>query len=214
MMVTLWLAMGENKKATNWLAIQNIQWINQKDRINESDELFALAVAKVMIANEQAHAALEILERLEKAARQRSRLTTLIQILVLKACALSERTRAVSTLQEALGWGLVRGFRQIFIEHGEWLLPTLENCQEIRGVSDLLAVIYQRQSESHGETLLTRRELDILNWMATGLSNAGIGHKLYISTGTVKAHSASIYRKLDVANRTEAISKAKDLRLI
>jgi ATP/maltotriose-dependent transcriptional regulator MalT len=50
--------------------------------------------------------------------------------------------------------------------------------------------------------------------MATGLSNTEIGYKLFISAGTVKAHSASIYRKLDVANRTEAISKAKDLRLI
>lgn len=214
MMVTLWLAMGENKKATNWLAKQNIQWINQIDRINESDELIALAVAKVMIVNEQGHAALEILERLEKAARQRNRLTALIQTLILKACAFSERTRAVSTLQEALGLGLVRGFQQVFIEQGERLLPTLENCQEIRGVSDLLAVIYQRQAETYGETLLTRRELDILSWMATGLSNTEIGYKLFISAGTVKAHSASIYRKLDVANRTEAISKAKDLRLI
>ena len=167
-----------------------------------------------MIVNEQGHAALEILERLEKAARQRNRLTALIQTLILKACAFSERTRAVSTLQEALGLGLVRGFQQVFIEQGERLLPTLENCQEIRGVSDLLAVIYQRQAETYGETLLTRRELDILSWMATGLSNTEIGYKLFISAGTVKAHSASIYRKLDVANRTEAISKAKDLRLI
>jgi ATP/maltotriose-dependent transcriptional regulator MalT len=87
----------------------------------------------------------------------------------------------------------------------------LENCQEINGVSDLLAVMYLRQPQTQGELVLTRRELDILRWMSAGLSNAEIGNKLFISAGTVKAHSAAIYRKLDVANRAEAISKAKDL---
>jgi LuxR family maltose regulon positive regulatory protein len=61
---------------------------------------------------------------------------------------------------------------------------------------------------------LTARELDILRGMADGLSNKEIGQKLFISVGTVKAHSAAIYRKLDVANRTEAIARAKDLSLI
>ena len=65
-----------------------------------------------------------------------------------------------------------------------------------------------------GESPLTARELDILRAMADGLSNKQIGQKLFISAGTVKAHSASIYRKLDVANRTEAIARAKDLGLV
>ena len=56
--------------------------------------------------------------------------------------------------------------------------------------------------------------LEILQGMAEGLSNKEIGQRLYISAGTVKAHSAAIYRKLDVANRTEAIARAKDLNLL
>ncbi len=47
--------------------------------------------------------------------------------------------------------------------------------------------------------------------MASGLSNPQIGERLYISAGTVKAHSAAIYRKMNVANRAEAIARAKDL---
>jgi ATP/maltotriose-dependent transcriptional regulator MalT len=50
--------------------------------------------------------------------------------------------------------------------------------------------------------------------MAEGLSNKQIGQRLFISAGTVKAHSAAIYRKLDVANRTEAIARAKDTGLL
>jgi LuxR family maltose regulon positive regulatory protein len=62
--------------------------------------------------------------------------------------------------------------------------------------------------------ILTAREMDILRGMAEGLSNKEIGVRLYISAGTVKAHSASIYRKLETANRTESIAKAKDLGLL
>jgi ATP/maltotriose-dependent transcriptional regulator MalT len=60
---------------------------------------------------------------------------------------------------------------------------------------------------------LTRREIEILWLRADGLSNQEIGRQLYISTGTVKAHSAAIYRKLDTANRAEAIARARTLGL-
>jgi LuxR family maltose regulon positive regulatory protein len=214
MQVSLWLAKGEFLKAGDWLTSQDVRSILQRDSINESDELIAMAAAKVMIASDQAPTAYELMTHIEIAALQRNRVTTLIQALVLKTCSISENSQAVTTLKTALELGLPRGFKQGFIEHGLRLLPALESCQGISGVSDLLAVIYQRQAQTHGETLLTRRELDILRWMAAGLSNAEIGNKLFISAGTVKAHSAAIYRKLDVANRAEAISKAKDLGFI
>ena len=67
---------------------------------------------------------------------------------------------------------------------------------------------------SKPSSLLSDREIEILGCMAEGLTNPQIGKRLFISTGTVKAHSAAIYRKLDSANRSEAISRAKDLGLI
>jgi len=70
------------------------------------------------------------------------------------------------------------------------------------------------QLKNAAQTLLSERELEVLRAMAEGLSNQEISRRLFISTGTVKAHSSTIFRKLEVANRTEAIARAKDLSLI
>jgi len=51
---------------------------------------------------------------------------------------------------------------------------------------------------------LTRRELEILRLVAEGHSNAGLAKMLWVTEQTVKFHLSNIYRKLDVANRTEA----------
>ena len=51
---------------------------------------------------------------------------------------------------------------------------------------------------------LSKRELDVLEMAARGLTNRQIGVNLDVSVHAVKFHLASIYRKLNVANRTEA----------
>jgi DNA-binding CsgD family transcriptional regulator len=61
---------------------------------------------------------------------------------------------------------------------------------------------------------ISRRELDVLNLMATGLSNEEIAGKLFISLNTVKTHSSNIFLKLDVKRRTQAVEKAKRLNII
>lgn len=60
---------------------------------------------------------------------------------------------------------------------------------------------------------LTERELEVLRMIMDGYSNQEIGDKLFITLGTVKAHVSTIYRKLDVRSRTQAIIKAKQLQL-
>jgi ATP/maltotriose-dependent transcriptional regulator MalT len=50
--------------------------------------------------------------------------------------------------------------------------------------------------------------------MAAGLSNQEIADKLFVSLNTVKTHSSNLFVKLDVKRRTQAIRKAKALRLI
>jgi len=61
---------------------------------------------------------------------------------------------------------------------------------------------------------LSERELEVLHLVALGRTNKEIAQQLIVSPGTVKAHTASIYRKLDVANRTEAAARARDLGLL
>ena len=65
-----------------------------------------------------------------------------------------------------------------------------------------------------GGSVLTVRELDILKWIYLGKSNFEIGAILKISPLTVKNHVQKILRKLNVVNRTQAIGKALELRIL
>jgi two-component system NarL family response regulator len=64
-----------------------------------------------------------------------------------------------------------------------------------------------------GETL-SGREIDVLKLMALGRSNKEIGSALFISEGTVKSHVKSIFAKLNVISRTEAVANATRRGLI
>jgi transcriptional regulator EpsA len=68
--------------------------------------------------------------------------------------------------------------------------------------------------KSHGQSVLTVREMDILKWIYLGKSNFEIGAILKISPLTVKNHVQKILRKLNVVNRTQAIGKALELRIL
>jgi two-component system, NarL family, response regulator LiaR len=61
---------------------------------------------------------------------------------------------------------------------------------------------------------ITDREREVLQLAASGLTNRGIGLKLSISDRTVQGHLASVYAKLQVSSRTEAVTKALQLELI
>jgi DNA-binding CsgD family transcriptional regulator len=61
---------------------------------------------------------------------------------------------------------------------------------------------------------LTERELTMLERLAAGDANKEIARALDISPNTVKTHIANLYQKLEVQRRTQAIQKARELRLI
>jgi NarL family two-component system response regulator LiaR len=61
---------------------------------------------------------------------------------------------------------------------------------------------------------LSKRELEVLQLMAEGLSNHQIAERLFVSLNTIKTHSARIFEKLEVQRRTQAVDRAKKLRLI
>ena len=63
-------------------------------------------------------------------------------------------------------------------------------------------------------TGMSKRELEVLELMAEGLSNQEIAERLFVSLNTIKTHSSKIFEKLDVQRRTQAVEKAKRLNLI
>lgn len=83
-------------------------------------------------------------------------------------------------------------------------IPTLETITPTSVADDAL-----RQQLG-----ISAREMDVLQLMAAGHSNEEIAERLFISTNTVKTHSSSLYGKLDVKRRTQAVTKAKNLGLI
>ena len=61
---------------------------------------------------------------------------------------------------------------------------------------------------------LSARELEVLTLIAAGLSNQAIAARLFLALDTVKGHNRRIFEKLQVQRRTEAVAKARALRLL
>ncbi|MBL7864664.1 MAG: response regulator transcription factor, partial [Cyclobacteriaceae bacterium] len=61
---------------------------------------------------------------------------------------------------------------------------------------------------------ISKREHEVLELIARGHSNQEIADKLFVSVNTIKTHLSNLFLKLEVSRRTQAIQKAKDLRLI
>ena len=78
--------------------------------------------------------------------------------------------------------------------------------QEVAGV---LAERLMRPDEA-----LSAREIEILRALQTGASNRAIADRLFISQATVKTHLIHIYNKLGVDNRTAAVDRARERKII
>lgn len=61
---------------------------------------------------------------------------------------------------------------------------------------------------------ISGRELEVLELLAQGSSNKEIADRLCVSPHTVKTHLGHLYDKLDVARRTQAVQKARELRIL
>ncbi|MEL1243157.1 response regulator transcription factor [Flavobacterium sp. DGU11] len=70
-------------------------------------------------------------------------------------------------------------------------------------------------NESEAERLgLSKRELEVLQLLSEGLSNAEIAERLFVSLNTIKTHTSKIFEKLEVKRRTQAVEVGKRLGLI
>ena len=98
----------------------------------------------------------------------------------------------------------------LFTAVGIWLGSRLIASKKVVQVVAASAVDEQAIRTSG----LSARELEVLQLMAEGRSNQEIADRLFISLPTVKSHSSSLFVKLEVKRRTEAVHKAKSLRII
>ncbi len=188
-------------------------------------------LARLFLAQNKPGPALQLLGPLEEAAESMGGLRRLVHILVLKALALAQKKElhpALEALGQALALAEPEEYLQVFLEEGELMARLLYQAME-QGyspgyVKKVLAVFSQRgalpagpEKQPPAELLfepLSERERQVLELVAAGLSNREICSRLHISLSTVKGHTASIYGKLGVNSRTQAVSEATRLGLL
>ncbi|GHO71243.1 helix-turn-helix transcriptional regulator [Ktedonobacter sp. SOSP1-52] len=219
------LMQGNLTEAVRWAEASGLP---DSDDLRYSREQEYLTFARVRIAQGRLDPAgpflaeaLRLLERLRADAEAKARVGSLLQILVLQALALftrsAHKTQALAMLERALALVGQEGYIRLFVDEGELMVALLHQAY-VRGIAPgtvetiLLACGEQAQaSPSHTFQLvepLTERELTVFRLLVRGLSNAEIAQELIIAVGTVKRHINSIYGKLGVQSRTQAIAQA------
>ena len=73
---------------------------------------------------------------------------------------------------------------------------------------------FERDDAAVKKLGISKREFEVLELIAAGLSNQDIADRLFVSNSTVKTHVSNVLGKLDASRRTEAIAKAKEMRII
>jgi DNA-binding CsgD family transcriptional regulator len=105
----------------------------------------------------------------------------------------------------------------LFASVGIWLGLKLTRKKEVVIVKEVPVALAEPfvLNESRVRDLgITKRELEILELIAQGLSNREIAEKLFVSENTVKTHSSRLLDKLSAKRRTQAVQIAKELGLI
>jgi len=105
----------------------------------------------------------------------------------------------------------------LFAGVGIWLGLKLTRKKEVIIVKEVPVTLSEPflVNESRVRDLgITKRELEILELIAQGLSNREIAEKLFVSENTVKTHSSRLLDKLSAKRRTQAVQIAKEMRLI
>jgi LuxR family maltose regulon positive regulatory protein len=150
----------------------------------------------------------------------------LIASLVLQAIVLQSqgrRDQAVAVLEPALSLAGPEGYVRVFISEGEPAARLLRESAArgipVEYVGSLLAAWAeetarrspeaQQPPSPHLVEALTDRELEVLRLLAAGLTNREIGDQLFLAVGTVKRYTSTVYGKLRVHSRTQAVARAR-----
>ncbi len=219
------LRMGNVHWAEEWIKRSGLSLEGEITSIKEQPYLVYVRFLLTQKLWTQAHALLSKLEEFSRGRRK----GRLISILVLKAIiknALGDTDEVRKSLGEAVSIAAPQNYRRSFLEEGEQVLHILPLVRDIAPgfvaglIEDFNLELKLESKEAKIQAVpglienLSEREIEVLRLVAQGLSNADITRKLYISLGTVKWHINHIFAKLGVKNRTQAINKAKELKII
>lgn len=177
-----------------------------------------------------------LLSQLEGIYTQTHNKKVLIHVLILKALCLERQEvsgAALEALCQATQLAQPGGFIRLFVDSGVELVPLLNRLdldrQGVEYVGRILAGFTGLQGRALGKNSpswteaaavaiddplvdpLTERELEILDLLSMRLSNREIAERLFIAPGTVKRHTNTIYNKLNVHSRRNAVAKARGL---
>ena len=105
----------------------------------------------------------------------------------------------------------------VFAALGIWLglkLTKKEEVVVVREVTVPASNSFVLNERKLGELGITKRELEILSLIASGMSNREIAEKLFVSENTVKTHSSRLFDKMNAKRRTQAVQLGKEFGLI
>jgi len=122
-------------------------------------------------------------------------------------------------LDQALGQAEPHSLVEVFVRAGPPVVDLLAHRPGARNgfcgrVLRRARLVHDADAPDALAEALTDRELEILQHLPSRMTNAELADRCYVSLNTMKTHVARIYRKLDVANRTEAIDRARELGLL
>jgi LuxR family maltose regulon positive regulatory protein len=225
--VRLWLATGKQEMA--------IQWRKRRQQRASlpspfAQEREAVAQTRVLLAEQRSEEASHLLAIWLPQARSAERWEHVLEMLLLEALAYHQMQReqnALQALDEALAIGEPEGYIRHFLDEGPSLVPLLQRSRRRHPssyVDSLLDAFGQAEkrtrkqsaSSAHDQVLidpLSAREQEVLEVLAQGASNQEIAQTLVIAPNTVKRHVQTIFAKLGVRNRTQAVTRAQQLDL-
>jgi len=189
-----------------------------------------LCMIRYKLSQKEYAQALEWLDLVQTSAEQGGRLRTVLTAKLLRAQLLrstQKEAKAISTLKALIGSSKRQGFLRLLIDDGSPLQPLFVQLVnqgfEVDFIKDVLPHLRTQEpssiSQKHSNVTglveaLSARETEVLQLLATGLSNRKMADQLFISSETIKSHLKNIYGKLGVRSRTEAVYRAKALHLI
>jgi len=191
----------------------------------ETHEL-PMSLAHVCIAMGESSQAMEQLAPLHDRLAANNLNRDLLKVLVLESIAqhaLEDDQKSMVYLQQAFALAESGENIRVFLDEGQALKKVLEK-QTKKGLDvfqpnakKLLTAFNLDKLEVKEKGLpdqLSQREMEVLEYIAAGLSNQKISEVLFVSMNTIKTHIRNIYIKLDANSRTKAVAKAQELGLL